>query len=108
MGDLSDDLARCLCDCACDERVAERAVCSCEEGRMRATKRVLLRERERLLAEMHDAQRGIDSIDHMLYRVGRACDARSAVTDPVTLKVAGQAAAAGDDCAPEGEVSDRG
>lgn len=69
MGELHKDLERCLCECSCDEAKTERAVCSCEAGRVRETKRVLLGERRRLVDEMHDAQQGIDAIDHMLHRV---------------------------------------
>lgn len=76
MGDLSEDLERCLCDCACDEARAAKARCSCEEGRVRETKRVLLGERQRLLDEMHASQRGIDAIDHMLHRVSCECAPR--------------------------------
>ena len=36
---------------------------------MRETQRLLLDQRRRLLDEMHASQRGIDAIDHMLYRV---------------------------------------
>ena len=73
MGDLSEDVERCLCDCACDAARAAHAKCSCEEGRAREAKRVLLGERRRLLDEMHACQRGIDAIDHMLHRVDREC-----------------------------------
>lgn len=69
MGDLTDDIERCLADCAYDGPTAERARCSCEEGRVRETKRVLLDERRRLLEELHASQRGIDAIDHLLARV---------------------------------------
>lgn len=44
MGDLSEDLERCLADCACDEARVAKARCSCEAGRVRETKRVLLGE----------------------------------------------------------------
>ena len=73
MGDLSQDLEQCLCDCACNPEAAMRAKCSCEQGRVRETKRVLLGERQRLLDEMHASQRGIDAIDHMLHRVTCEC-----------------------------------
>lgn len=73
MGELSEDLERCLCDCACDEARAAKARCLCEEGRVRETKRVLLDERRRLLDELHASQRGIDAIDHMLHRVSCEC-----------------------------------
>lgn len=76
MGELGEDLERCLADCACDAERAERARCSCEAGRVRETKRVLLGERQRLLDEMHASQRGIDAIDHMLYRVSCECAPR--------------------------------
>ena len=69
MGELTHDIERCLCECACDEETAERARCSCEEGRVRETKRALLDERRRLVDEMHASQRGIDAIDHLLARV---------------------------------------
>ena len=69
MGDLTNDIERCLADCACDGPTAERARCSCEEGRVRETKRVLLDERRRRLEELHASQRGIDAIDHLLARV---------------------------------------
>lgn len=69
MGELDRDIERCLTECACTSDVAERARCSCEEGRVRETKRVLLGERQRLVEEMHASQRGIDSIDHLLRRV---------------------------------------
>lgn len=69
MGDLSCDLGRCLEEAHCDEDLARIARCSCEEGRVRETKRVLLGERRRLVEEMHAAQHGIDSIDHLLHRV---------------------------------------
>ena len=42
MGELSEDLERCLCDCDCDVERTAKAKCSCEEGRVRETKRVLL------------------------------------------------------------------
>lgn len=73
MGELPEDVKRCLCECACAADVAERARRSCEEGRPRETKRVLLGERQRLLDEMHASQRGIDAIDHLLHRVGCEC-----------------------------------
>ena len=69
MGDLSEDLERCLCDCACDARAAAHAKTSCTEGRVRETKRVLLDERARLVEKMRASQRGIDAIDHLLARV---------------------------------------
>ncbi|MBM6774163.1 hypothetical protein [Olsenella profusa] len=69
MGELNQDIERCLSECACDAERAERARCSCEEGRVRETKRVLLDERQRLVEEMRATQRGIDSIDHLLHRV---------------------------------------
>lgn len=69
MGDLTRDIERCLCDCACDVATAERARCCCEEGRVRETKRVLLGERSRLVDEMRASQRGIDAIYHLLNRV---------------------------------------
>ena len=78
MGDLSSDVERCLCDCACDAERVQRAKCSCEEGRARETKRVLLSERQRLLDEVHKRQRGIDAIDHMLHRVSCECVPRGA------------------------------
>ncbi len=78
MGDLSEDLERCLADCACDEARVAKARCSCEAGRVRETKRVLLGERRRLLDELHASQRGIDAIDHMLYRVSCECAPRRA------------------------------
>ena len=73
MGDLSEDLERCLCDCSCDVTRAQQAKSSCQEGRVREAKRVLLGERQRLLDEMHATQRGIDAIDHMLHRVSCEC-----------------------------------
>ena len=73
MGDLSQDLEQCLCGCACDPAAAIRAKSSCEQGRVRETKRVLLGERQRLLDELHASQRGIDAIDHMLHRVTCEC-----------------------------------
>ena len=73
MGELSDDVERCLCDCSCDAQTVSRAKSSCEEGRAREAKRVLLGERQRLLDEMHASQRGIDAIDHMLHRVSSEC-----------------------------------
>ena len=76
MGELSEDLERCLCDCDCDAERAAKAKCSCEEGRVRETKRVLLGERQRLLDEMHASQKGIDAIDHMLHRVSCECAPR--------------------------------
>lgn len=78
MGELSEDLERCLCDCACDEVRAAKARSSCEEGRVRETKRMLLDERRRLLDELHASQRGIDAIDHMLHRVSCECALRAA------------------------------
>lgn len=69
MGELRDDIEQCLCECACDEEAAARARCSCEEGRVRETKRALLDERRRLVDEIHASQRGIDAIDHLLARV---------------------------------------
>ncbi len=73
MGELSEDLERCLCDCSCDVARAQQAKSSCREGRVREAKRVLLGERQRLLDEMHATQRGIDAIDHMLHRVSCEC-----------------------------------
>lgn len=75
MGDLSDDVERCLCACSCEASRVEQARTSCEEGRAREAKRVLLGERQRLVEEMHASQRGIDAIDHLLYRVGCECTA---------------------------------
>lgn len=69
VGDLTDDIERCLASCSCDGETAERARCCCEEGRVRETKRVLLDERARLVDEMRASQRGIDAIDHLLSRV---------------------------------------
>ncbi|WP_455138866.1 hypothetical protein [Thermophilibacter sp.] len=60
MGTMQDDLERCL----------DRARCTCEEGRVREAKRALLSERGRLLDELHERQRGIDAIDHELFRMG--------------------------------------
>lgn len=77
MGDLSLDVERCLRDCACDAEQAQRAACSCVEGRPREAKRVLLGERQRLLDEMHASQRGIDAIDHLLHRVSCECCAHT-------------------------------
>lgn len=76
MGELSEDLERCLCDCDCDAERTAKAKYSCEEGRVRETKRVLLGERQRLLDEMHASQKGIDAIDHMLHRVSCECAPR--------------------------------
>lgn len=76
MGELSEDLERCLCDCDCDAERTAKAKCSCEEGRVRETKRVLLGERQRLLDEMHASQKGIDAIDHILHRVSCECAPR--------------------------------
>lgn len=73
MGELSEDLERCLCDCSCEASRTQQAKSSCREGRVRETKRVLLGERQRLLDEMHATQRGIDAIDHMLHRVSCEC-----------------------------------
>lgn len=78
MGELSEDLERCLSDCACDAAKTAQAKCSCEEGRIRETKRVLLGERRRLLDEMHASQKGIDAIDHMLHRVSHECSSHRA------------------------------
>ena len=69
MGSLTSDIERCLDDCACDETTSSRARCSCEEGRARETKRLLLEERARLVDKMRASQRGIDVIDHLLDRV---------------------------------------
>ena len=80
MGELSEDLERCLCDCACDAETTARAKASCDERRSREVKRVLLGERKRLLDELHASQRGIDAIDHMLHRV--SCECTPAVTAP--------------------------
>lgn len=76
MGELTTDIERCLSDCACDEAMAARARCCCEEGRVRETKRVLLEERSRLVDEMRASQRGIDAIDHLLGRVSSEMPAR--------------------------------
>lgn len=109
MGDLSSDVERCLCDCACDAERVQRAKCSCEEGRAREAKRVLLSERQRLLDEMHSRQRGIDAIDHMLHRVSCECTSRRVCADGTQEKDA-EAACAEEDtgCSGEGEVSARG
>lgn len=69
MGELTHDIERCLRECACDAERARLARCSCEEGRVRETKRALLDERQRLVEAMRATQRGIDSIDHLLHRV---------------------------------------
>ena len=76
MGDLTTDIERCLSDCACDDATNERARCCCEGGRARETKRVLLKERSRLVGEMRASQRGIDAIDHLLGRVSLEMPAR--------------------------------
>ncbi|MCI7730358.1 hypothetical protein [Enorma burkinafasonensis] len=69
MGELSEDLERCLCDCACDADTTARATCACAEGRMREAKRVLIDRRRQLLDDVHMKQRGIDAIDHVLHRI---------------------------------------
>lgn len=69
MGELGDDLRRCLSDARADADAAERAVCSCERGRTREAKRLLLSRRQSLLDEVHERQHGIDAIDHMLRRM---------------------------------------
>lgn len=45
MGELSDDLGRCLETAQCDAALAARAACACEEGRLREAKHVLLNQR---------------------------------------------------------------
>ncbi|WP_346674622.1 hypothetical protein [Enorma phocaeensis] len=69
MGELSEDLERCLCDCACDASTTARATSACVEGRMREAKRVLIDQRRQLLDDVHKKQRGIDAIDHVLCRM---------------------------------------
>lgn len=71
MGELSDDLGRCLETAQCDAALAARAACACEEGRLREAKRVLLSQRQQLLDDVHSKQRSIDAIDHVLHRMGR-------------------------------------
>lgn len=71
MGELSDDLGRCLETAQCDAALAARAACACEEGRLREAKRVLLSQRQQLLDDVHSKQRSIDEIDHVLHRMGR-------------------------------------
>ena len=74
MGELHEDLERCLVDARCTAADASRAACCCEEGRTREAKRLLIRQRRHLLDEVHDMQRGIDAIDHMLYRMSEKGD----------------------------------
>lgn len=69
MGDLSEDVCRCLEGAQCDAEMAARAACACEEGRLREAKRVLLCQRQELLDAVHRKQRSIDEIDHMLHRM---------------------------------------
>lgn len=71
MGELSDDLGRCLETAQCDAALAARAACACEEGRLREAKRVLLSQRQQLLDDVRSKQRSIDEIDHVLHRMGR-------------------------------------
>lgn len=71
MGELTDDLCRCLEAAQCDSALVARAACACEEGRLREAKRVLLNQRQQLLDDVHDKQRSIDEIDHVLHRMGR-------------------------------------
>lgn len=71
MGELTDDLGRCLETAQCDAALAARAACACEEGRLREAKRVLLNQRQQLLDDVHSKQRSIDEIDHVLHRMGR-------------------------------------
>ncbi|HIY51821.1 MAG TPA: hypothetical protein IAA43_07765 [Candidatus Olsenella avicola] len=80
MGDLTQDIERCLTECACDDEAASRARCCCEEGRVRETKRVLLDERARLLDEMHASQRGIDTIDRLLIRISNEMQSKGATS----------------------------
>lgn len=72
MGELSEDLGRCLESMRCDAELAARATCACEEGRMREAKRVLLDQRRQLLDDVHSKQRSIDQIDHVLHRMSEA------------------------------------
>ena len=104
MGDLSEDVERCLCECCCDTERAARAKGACEEGRVREAKRVLLAERQRLLDEMHASQRGIDAIDHMLHRVSCECAPRAqgAALAPANEDTSAKAKGAGASPAPEG------
>ena len=105
MGDLSDDVERCLCECACDVERAAKAKDACEGGRVRETKRVLLTERRRLLDEMHASQRGIDAIDHMLHRVTCECPApRKVVRDSGPARESGGAACRAAGPCSEGEA----
>lgn len=53
MGELTDDLCRCLEAAQCDAALAARATCACEEGRLREAKRVLLSQRQQLLDDVH-------------------------------------------------------
>lgn len=69
MGELSEDLCRCLEGAQCDSALAARATCACEEGRLREAKRVLLSQRQQLLDDVHSKQRSIDEIDHVLHRM---------------------------------------
>lgn len=71
MGELTDDMCRCLEAAQCDAALAARATCACEEGRLREAKRVLLSQRQQLLDDVHSKQRSIDEIDHVLHRMGR-------------------------------------
>lgn len=86
MGDLSEDVERCLCECCCATERAAQAKDACEEGRAREAKRVLLAERQRLLDELHASQRGIDAIDHMLHRVSCECVPRASCCEDASAK----------------------
>ena len=99
MGDLSDDVERCLCECACDVERAAKAKDACEGGRVRETKR------RRLLDEMHASQRGIDAIDHMLHRVTCECPApRKVARDSGPARESGGAACRAAGPCSEGEA----
>lgn len=69
MGALDEDVERCLCEACCDEQVAAQAACACGAGRLREAKRALLAQRRVLLDDVHEKQRSIDAIDHMLHRM---------------------------------------
>lgn len=90
MGDLSEDVCRCLKGAQCDAEMAARAACACEEGRLREAKRVLLCQRQELLDAVHRKQRSIDEIDHMLHRMsGDAVSGTSAGASAKAGNVAG-------------------
>lgn len=58
-----------LVDAGCDAKLIERFLTLYEEGRKKEQMRLLTLHRKDLLAQMHDAQKRLDCLDFLLYKM---------------------------------------